>query len=173
MKAYIGTKLINARTMTRQEYNNFRGWQLPADEDGTDEGFLVEYLDGGKANTAEYSGYVSWSPKEVFKRAYRAVNCMTFGDALVMLKAGKKVCRAGWNGKGMWLVLMPSLYLPPFNSQEPGAKVNDRTAKHIGKDTPLDCQPYIVMWTAQKQWQPGWLASQADMLAEDWMIIED
>ena len=94
-----------------------------------------------------------------------------FGWAIEQLKAGNKVARAGWNGKGMWVVMMPSLYLPPFNSQEPGAKVNDRTARHIGEDMPLDCQPYMVMWTADKKWQPGWLASQADMLAEDWSVV--
>lgn len=98
---------------------------------------------------------------------------MNFGDAITALKAGHKVARLGWNGKGMWIVLMPPFYLPPFNTQEPGPKVNDRTAKHIGADTPLDCQPYIAMWTAAKQWQPGWLASQADMLAEDWEIVND
>ena len=54
MKQYIGVKLINAKPMTRIEYNNFRGWELPADENGNDEGFLVEYLDGGKANTEAY-----------------------------------------------------------------------------------------------------------------------
>jgi len=95
-----------------------------------------------------------------------------FGWALEQLKAGRKVRRSGWNGKGMWIVLMPGLQLPPFNSQAPGAKVNDRTAKHIGVDTPLDSQPYIAMWTASQQWQPGWLCSQADMLAEDWEIVE-
>jgi len=94
---------------------------------------------------------------------------MNFGEALEALKSGKKISRSGWNGKNMWLVLMPELQLPAFNSQQPGAKVNDRTAKHIGENTPLDCRPYIVMWTAQQQWQPGWLASQADMLAEDWV----
>ncbi len=93
-----------------------------------------------------------------------------FSEALRRLKDGAKLCRTGWNGKGMWIVLMPALSLPPYNSQEPGAKVNDRTAKHIGKDTPLNSQPYIVMWTAQQTWQPGWLASQNDLLAEDWMI---
>lgn len=93
-----------------------------------------------------------------------------FSEALRRLKDGSKVCRIGWNGKGMWIVLMPALSLPPYNSQEPGAKVNDRTAKHIGKDTPLNSQPYIVMWTAQGLWQPGWLASQNDLLADDWMI---
>jgi hypothetical protein len=96
---------------------------------------------------------------------------MKFGDALEALKQGKKLQRAGWNGKGMWIVLMPELYLPPASS-ESNPRVNERTAKYIGQDAPLDSQPYLAMWTAAKQWQPGWLASQADMLAEDWQIVE-
>lgn len=96
---------------------------------------------------------------------------MDFGEAIKSLKAGQKVARAGWNGKGMWIVLMPELKLPSYNTQEPGPKVNDRTAKHIGSDTPLHSQPYIAMWTAAQQWQPGWLASQADILAEDWALV--
>ena len=74
MKKYIGTKVINALPMNRQEYNDFRGWQLPADEDGADEGYLVEYVDGGNANTPQYAGYVSWSPKAVFERAYQVAD---------------------------------------------------------------------------------------------------
>ncbi len=77
---YIGTKMICAVAMTRQAYNDLRGWTLPADENGTDEGFLVEYLDGGKANVEGYAGYVSWSPKEVFERAYRPIVSTVFGD---------------------------------------------------------------------------------------------
>lgn len=91
---------------------------------------------------------------------------MNFGQAIEQLKQGYKVARAGWNGKEMWVVLMPSLYLK-------AGKVNERTVKHIGKDTPLDCQPYFVMWTAEQKWQPGWLASQTDMLAEDWQVVGD
>ncbi|MGV3337002.1 DUF2829 domain-containing protein [Latilactobacillus curvatus] len=91
---------------------------------------------------------------------------MNFGKAIEQLKQGNKVARKGWNGKGMWLVLMPSLYLE-------AGKANARTIKHIGKNTPLDCQPYIVMWTAEQKWQPGWLASQADILAEDWKVVSD
>ena len=94
---------------------------------------------------------------------------MNFGQALELLKAGHEVTREGWNGKGMFIVLMPPLYLPPYNTQGTARKVNDRTAKWIGEDQPLDCQPYIAMYTARKQWQPGWLCSQADMLAEDWV----
>ena len=67
---YVGTKVIHAEPMTRADYNTFRGWDLPADENGADEGYLVEYADGGDANVAGFAGYVSWSPKEVFDRAY-------------------------------------------------------------------------------------------------------
>ncbi len=97
---------------------------------------------------------------------------MNFGQAIEAAKEGKKIQRQGWNGKDMWVVLMPELKLPPFSSQEPGAKVNDRTAKHIGNDTPLHSLPYFAMRTADKKWLPGWLASQTDMLADDWQIVE-
>ncbi|RPK20030.1 DUF2829 domain-containing protein [Paenibacillus xylanexedens] len=90
---------------------------------------------------------------------------MDFGKAIEALKAGNKVARQGWNGKGMWVALMPALYL------EAGV-VNGRTSKHIGEGVALDSQPYIAMWTAAGQWQPGWIASQADVLAEDWEIIK-
>ena len=73
MKKYIGKKEVNAIPMNRQEYNDFRGWKLPDDENGEDEGYLVEYVDGGKANTPQYNGYVSWSPEDVFKRAYKSI----------------------------------------------------------------------------------------------------
>ncbi len=96
---------------------------------------------------------------------------LNFGQALELLKAGRKVARKGWNGKGMWIALMGPLFLPPNNTQAPGPKVNDRTAKYIGVDLPLDSQPYIAMFTANQQWQPGWTASQADMLSEDWMEV--
>lgn len=67
---YIGTKIVKAEPMTRAQYNTFRGWNLPLDEDGSDAGYLVEYLDGGKPNVATHAGYVSWSPAEQFNAAY-------------------------------------------------------------------------------------------------------
>jgi hypothetical protein len=96
---------------------------------------------------------------------------MTFSEALEQLKKGMRVARTGWNGKGMFIVIMPELQLPPFNTQDTNRKVNDRTAKWIGEDAPLNCRPYIAMYTALKEWQPGWLASQADLLAEDWELL--
>ena len=95
MQRYIGTKIINAEPMNRQKYNDFRGWELPEDEDGMDEGYLVEYLDGGKPNTEKYEGYVSWSPKEQFEKAYRQSDTLSFGLALEALKDGKRIARKG------------------------------------------------------------------------------
>ncbi len=61
MKKYVGTKVIEAKPMTRGDYNEYRGWQIPANENPADEGYLVKYSDG----------YVSWSPTYVFEKAYR------------------------------------------------------------------------------------------------------
>lgn len=94
MQKYIGTKQIEARPMTRGDYNNYKGWQIPAEENPADEGYLVRYSDG----------YESWSPEKQFNEAYRPCDNMTFGIALEMLKKGFRVARKGWNGKGMFVV---------------------------------------------------------------------
>ena len=60
MKEYIGTKIVNAEPMNLGDYNNYRGWPIPEDEDPEREGYLVKYPDD----------YVSWSPKEIFEEAY-------------------------------------------------------------------------------------------------------
>jgi len=70
-KTYEGTKRVHARPMNRGEYNAYRGWEVPADENPADDGYLVEYLDGGKSNHPGHAGYISWSPKDVFERAYK------------------------------------------------------------------------------------------------------
>lgn len=54
MKKYVGVKLIEAKPMTRGDYNNYRGWTIPKDEDPKDEGYLVKYS----------NDYESWSPKK-------------------------------------------------------------------------------------------------------------
>jgi len=97
---------------------------------------------------------------------------MDFGDAIRVAKQGKKIARKKWNGKNMYVVYMDPLHLPSFNTQGTFRKVNDRTAKFIGEDKPLNCQPYFAMYNAQEEWIPGWVASQSDMLDNDWFIVE-
>lgn len=96
---------------------------------------------------------------------------MNFSQALEKLKNDEAVCRSGWNGKNQFVVCMPSLQLPSFNTGDTTRKVNDRTAKWIGKDQPLDCQPYLALYNAQKKWQPGWVPSQGDLFAQDWYVF--
>lgn len=164
---FIGTKLIRAQPLTRGQYNEFRGWTVPADEDPADEGYIVEYMDGGKPNTPKFAGYISWSPKEQFERAYRVCTAMTFGLAIEALKQGNKVARAGWNGKGMWLVLVPGCEAVEFTEGSP--------YKQAGL-THGEILPHIDMWTVNAEGRramlPGWLASQTDMLAEDWALVD-
>ena len=56
--------------MTRGEYNEYRGWQIPENEDPSEQGYLVEYVDGGKPNDERHTGYISWSPRDVFEKSY-------------------------------------------------------------------------------------------------------
>ena len=97
---------------------------------------------------------------------------LTFGEAIDAAKQGFKIARKKWNGKNMFVVYMEPLSLPPFNTADTFRKVNDRTAKFIGEDKPLNCQPYFAMYNAQEEWIPGWLASQSDMLDTDWFIVD-
>ena len=173
MQQYIGVKVINAKPMTRAEYNTFRGWTLPADENGDDAGFLVEYTDGGRGNTDHYAGYVSWSPADVFDRAYRQTSGMTFGLALEALKLGHKVARAGWNGKGMWLSLSGPLEGRVIGADQFWSENNREWARQFGGAMVLPC---ITMKTINAHGREailmGWLASQTDMLSEDWEIVQ-
>lgn len=78
---------------------------------------------------------------------------MNFGQAIEEMKAGKCVQRAGWNGKGMYIYIESLIVVvgepPTFRKFE----------------------PCFIMYTAQKTHQPGWLASQADMLSDDWSVV--
>ena len=101
---------------------------------------------------------------------------MDFGDALRALKAGEKVARSGWNGKDMWLSLSSDGSSSGFPlarsipSQGFWSENNRRYAEERGGfATVLPC---ITMKTATGEILMGWLASQTDMLAEDWLIVK-
>ena len=162
MTLYIGTKLIRAQAMSRAEYNAYRDWTLPADENGDDAGYLVEYLDGGRSNHPNHIGYISWSPADVFDRAYRPSTGLTFGMALEALKLGERVARAGWNGAGQFVYLVPAASYP---AQTGAAKA------HFGADALVPYRAYLALKTAQGD-VSTWAPSCSDVLAEDWQIAE-
>jgi hypothetical protein len=136
MNQFIGTKIIKAKPC--KAWRQFGEWGIGAD------GYKVVYEDG----------YESWSPKDVFESSYRSVSGMNFGLAIEALKNGKKVARSGWNGKGMWLILVPA---EDWNTD-------------IENPTDAFPLPWIGMKTADNKFVP-WLASQTDMLADDWQIV--
>ena len=87
---------------------------------------------------------------------------MNFGEAVAALKSGNKVAREGWNGKSMFLFLVPGSVF----------KVNRAPLLGIYPEgTEVQYHAHIDMKTAQGYIVP-WLASQADILSEDWEIVE-
>ena len=148
MEKYIGTKIINAEPMNRGDYNNYRGWKIPDNENPTDKGYLVRYS----------NDYESWSPLKLFEEAYRKCDNMTFGLAIEAMKKGKKVARQGWNGKTQYIELATNIsYVNAEN------KVINCDHNAIGNKA--------IAFVGTSGVQMGWLASQADMLAEDWLIV--
>ncbi|WP_372650844.1 DUF2829 domain-containing protein [Draconibacterium sp.] len=165
---FIGVKIIGAVAMDMVSFKQEKGEPY---EGENAPGYKVVYEDG----------YTSWSPKHVFEKAYKPVrehepglaimllnvntrnwryafngedngeNGMSFGSALEALKNGHKVQRSGWNGKGMWLI-----YVDGKTGVLPK-----------GANSLL---PWIGMKTADDKFVP-WLASQTDMLADDWIIL--
>lgn len=121
-------------------------WRQP--KDGVD-GYAIKYRDG----------YISWCPADVYERDYNPVEGghLTFGEAIEALKAGERVRRLGWNGKGMFLFRIAG-------DGDPGAWTYTD-----GKQDNYPLLPFIAMKTAGGDVVP-WLASQTDMLSDDWEV---
>jgi hypothetical protein len=158
---HIGTKLVLAIYLTRGEYNKHQGWDIPEDQNPDDEGYLVEYLDGGKPNHPDHKGYISWSPKDVFDNAYKTSGEMTFGMAVEAAKLGYKIARVGWNGSNMFA------YIVKGNSYPAQSEV----IKGLFPDDMVPYRDYWALKTAQND-VATWAPSGSDTLAEDWSIVD-
>ena len=89
---------------------------------------------------------------------------MDFGKALIALKRGEAVARKGWNGKGMFLTLQNG-------SEVEGYLMRNEPAKNYYGDSKVKINPHIDMKAADGSYVVGWTASQTDMLAEDWEVV--
>lgn len=93
---------------------------------------------------------------------------MKFGEAIEAMKQGRRVTREGWNGRGMYLWLLPAATVKAEWCREPHlkavAEANGGTIEALGS---------IRMMTADRKVLTGWLASQTDMLSEDWQVLPD
>lgn len=159
MKEYIGTKMVKAEPALRLDdgKGNVRiaplsGNPIPESGDTVDMGYRVRYPDG----------YESWNPQGVFEEAYREVNGMNFGLAIEAMKKGAAVARKGWNGKEQYVFLAEGDSIEFYTAAD--------MSELLGRQFCVG--DMLVLRTAQGDLQPGWLASQADMLADDWYIAE-
>lgn len=213
MKRFNALKKVRAKQMSRQEYNDLRGWDLPADEEGSDKGYLVEDINA-PANTDSYGGYISWTPNDIFEdqfyeaddRQVQVGECTApkdpdhvltgdeivrlaetgslcdcadftqyggdcpieegdqfdFGSAIHLLKMGKKVMRAGWNGKGMFVYYVPAASYPADRNSK-------STMAGEFADDMVPYREYLALKTAQND-VSTWAPSVSDALAEDWQL---
>ena len=121
------------------------------------QGYIVTYQ----------NGYQSWMPEAILKEEhYEPLEAFSFSTALYFLKKGRKVARKGWNGKGMYIYM-----------QEGTKSVTEMRNNHLDhileRDGSVEILPHIDMKSADDRLVIGWLASQTDMLSEDWVLVED
>lgn len=157
MKRYIGAKMVNAIPAKRYWVEDGKTVIVAHDENkpqivakatACDVGYKVVYPDG----------YESWSPKEVFEEAYRETTCMSFGLAIEAMKKGYRVARYGWNGKNQYVELATCI-----SYKNNAGDVVNVDHYNIGNKA--------LAFVGTSGAQMGWLASQADMLADDWYIV--
>lgn len=159
MKTYIGTKIVKAEPAKRYwmedgrkiivTRNEIVAQEIVAAATACDDGYKVIYKDG----------YASWSPKAVFEEAYRETTGLPFGLAIEAAKMGKKIARSGWNGKSQYVELATCI-----SYKNAAADVVNVDHQNIGNKA--------LAFVGTSGVQLGWLASQADMLADDWYIVE-
>lgn len=106
------------------------------------------------------------------KKVETVIKEFNFGEALDAMKKGYKVARSGWNGKGMWIALSGTGDGPNGGRMtEPQHFWNQHSRAFAELHGPVEVLPTIIMKTAGGQILMGWLASQSDMVAEDWTLV--
>ncbi|MDR1714971.1 MAG: DUF2829 domain-containing protein [Prevotella sp.] len=112
---------------------------------------------------------------DIFEQEYERADIvrvpyrMTFGEAIELLKRGKRVAREGWNGKNMYLWLKQPVTIKKEWCKDPMLL---EAINSCGDSGEIEALGTICMKTTDNKVLTGWLASQTDMLAEDWMMVE-
>jgi len=160
----------------------------------TEEGVLIPTLEGKMlASWTDYiikgvNGEFYPCKPDIFRKTYdevvdRGVEYFDFGTAIYHLKAGELVSRKGWNGKNMFLFIRPedileTGFIPKVKSLPDSVKewidkyIDDKINPGEEGLTPVKFTRYICMKAADNSIVNGWLASQTDMLAEDWYLVK-
>ncbi|CNE76810.1 DUF2829 domain-containing protein [Yersinia mollaretii] len=89
---------------------------------------------------------------------------MNFGQALEAVKTGAKIARSGWNGKGQFVIKAGGYTVDEARPGSDYAKAGIEGKFHIS--------PHLDLKNAQGAMQPGWVPSQGDLFADDWVIAD-
>ena len=158
MNKYIIEQVVEAVAMTYGQARNSVGLtRFPNNIGPNVEGYYVKYPDG----------ISEWIHKDEFENKFKPANNMTFGQALEAMKKGLNVARKGWNGKGMYLWILPAASVKAEWCKEPHLKM---LAEQNGGE--VECLGSVRMKTADGKVLTGWLASQTDMLSDDWVVVD-
>ena len=150
MRKYIATMLVDATPMTKGEFIRYRGGNPLIYKDTEQEGYCIKFP----------NGYETWEDKKWFKTIARSVDDgMNFGMALELLKQGCKLKRKGWNGQNQYIELATNISYTSSSKEVVNSEHNAMGNRAIA-----------FVGTAGTQ--VGWCASQADMLAEDWILAD-
>lgn len=120
-----------------------------------EDGYNVVYNDGYES----WYPYESWLPKDVFERMCHENGKMSFSEALYAARHfGAKIARAGWNGKKQYITVASHF---EYDDSTGHNKVEHKTSHSAA-----------LVFHGTLGDQVGWLASQADMLSDDWCVVE-
>ena len=159
-KDYVRFQTVKACPLARGESDVLRGKNTPTNEDPNEEGYHVLYP----------SGYEGWCPKAQFEAVSRPIDGMTFGQALEVMKQGRKVTRRGWNNMDIWICIPLCDGPKEIPAMGIWGKPNAEYAEQNGGKVTV--MPYITMKTADGTIVMGWQGLQEDILSDDWQIVE-
>lgn len=167
LKKYIGTKIVEARPMNEIDAESIGYARKNSDNHEWRNGYHVRYTN------PDGSFYDSWSPKNVFEKAYHEAKGINFGEIIGSLKTGLAVRRKGWNGKGLFVVKQIPSHIE--SDAIPNIQSLPQSAKNIliNRETPhIDYTNQMLIINPDGR-ADSWVPSSSDIFAEDWEVIDE
>lgn len=152
------TKPCRSMPMTLGQYNRLQGWDMPKDQDPETKGYLVKHPTNGLSNHPKFKEYITWVPEDLYESNHHTDGNLTYGDALVLIKSGERLMRAGWNGKNMFVQLQAGSFLTEI--------VN-------GVHVDMFLGDHTVLVNLNSKTSSVWVPSPTDHLAEDWSVFPE
>ena len=157
---YVGTKVVKASDMSLGMFNNLMNRATPVGTDPATPGYMVEYQDGGPANSEHSANYLSWSPKDVFDKAYQVNGKLPGYLAIAHMEQGQYARRNHWHSEEY-------VYYVPANSYK---AVTPVAKAMFGEEALVPYKGYFARKCRDGQVEVYALSAD-DLMARDWTIF--